>query len=1066
MTKKPENIILKSLLRKPIIAILLTLLISLVAYGFVGKAVETILVYRETTRLEKYYRSIGYIEQTNPENEQNPFQAGAEFIRQSPDLAFDDLRIQTAGFMQDYYNTDFHKGTMDVGKTLYSEPSLWYGEGVNNLEYWFYGKLIHFSKEYESDPKLKKIQIFSGYQLIFQAEEVLAGYPERIKENHNYVVWIPVRYTENIEEMTPYLETMEVGSSYLIRGWSHPSFNFSVVGLPISVENQYETMNLKPLDGKNLWFISVEDNQRIDLALPEIEALRLEIDRLNQNLRSILLVGTADMSAMPEMQLDAKHNYLVDGRWLNHDDNLTSGKVIVISKNLADTRGLSVGDDLTVTMIALRDPYVSYIRSAEDIANWKNYPSKKLTYEIVGIYSNAWMDSSQVFKNIFTQSYVPLSTIPQEFAFPAYWSGLKDPNVGYSFVLKDPRFQANFIETYASELESMGFKLSFSDNEGEKFVAGIDPLRKSNLISFSLYTIALIFAVFLSIFIYSRQQRKNYAILRALGVTKINSGRQFVQPLLVLGIVGSTLGSIISWHYAHKKAGESLSQLPLPSGVFPELTLNIWIGISLWLFILLILFVGTLVSSKRLSKTPVLALLQDNSTRVKTPAQTEQSFEKEITPSQTKKIKRSTNKLSRKKVSNNQVAALRNFSRLALRRSPLKNLLITSVAAALLLSLGWFQRLIKANQEEINSLYESTRVQIDIVPKSDESFNAIPRKLVEDIQDTQFISSSNLSHILKFKSSFNENTGSFDGFPPYPILALNNFEPKSIKRLDGYEITWAPGYSSEVFSESGSLEEEERNGIPVIVPVEIMREQGWGLGDSFSAELEKIPVQIPFKIVGTSTGGIAELRSIIRNSAGKMFAFDFRYMITNLASIEQYYPNHSGYTDAILYSEPKMNYRLSDLKTIVSQLLGDSGNKTINVIFWDEELLAVIHPLEKNFSLMERLYPIAVILAGVLGGVLSLLLLLYQEKETALLRMLGVEKHRITRMQIGQFLLLTVSGLVVGTIILIILPGIATLQWSIGIVALIYLVGTLLGTLVGSVWVTNKKPMELLQVKE
>ena len=428
-------------------------------------------------------------------------------------------------------------------------------------------------------------------------------------------------------------------------------------------------------------------------------------------------------------------------------------------------------------------------------------------------------------------------------------------------------------------------------------------------------------------------------------------------------------------------------------------------------------------------------------------------------------MKRSANKPSRKIVSNNQVAALRDFSRLALRRSPLKNLLITSVAAALLLSLGWFQRLIKANQEEINSLYESTRVQIDIVPKSNESFNAIPRKLVEDIQDTQFISSSNLSHILKFKSSFNENSGSFDGFPPYPILALNNFEQGSIKRLDGYEITWAPGYSSEVFSESGSLEEKERNGIPVIVPVEIMREQGWGLGDSFSAELEKIPVQIPFKIVGTSSGGIAEVRSIIRDSAGKMFAFDFRYMITILESIEQYYPNHSGYTDAILYSEPKMNYRLSELKTTVDQLLGDSGNKTINAIFWDEELLAVIHPLEKNFSLMERLYPIAVSLAGVLGGVLSLLLLLHL-KETALLRMLGVEKHRITRMQIGQFLLLTVSGLVVGTIILIILPGIATLQWSIGIVALVYLVGTLMGTLVGSAWVTNKKPMELLQVKE
>ena len=41
-----ENVILKSLLRKPVIGALLTLLIGLVSYGFVGKAVETIIVWR------------------------------------------------------------------------------------------------------------------------------------------------------------------------------------------------------------------------------------------------------------------------------------------------------------------------------------------------------------------------------------------------------------------------------------------------------------------------------------------------------------------------------------------------------------------------------------------------------------------------------------------------------------------------------------------------------------------------------------------------------------------------------------------------------------------------------------------------------------------------------------------------------------------------------------------------------------------------------------------------------------------------------------------------------------
>lgn len=118
------------------------LLVGLVSYGFVGKAVETILIWRETNRLEGYYRSIGYVTK-DWEGEGHSYAEGAALIEQSPSVAFGDLRKQTAGFMQDYYNTDFDSGTMDVPDTPFMTASLWYGEGVNNLDYWFYGTLVH-----------------------------------------------------------------------------------------------------------------------------------------------------------------------------------------------------------------------------------------------------------------------------------------------------------------------------------------------------------------------------------------------------------------------------------------------------------------------------------------------------------------------------------------------------------------------------------------------------------------------------------------------------------------------------------------------------------------------------------------------------------------------------------------------------------------------------------------------------------------------------------------------------------------------------------------------------------
>jgi hypothetical protein len=154
-----KNVILKSIIRKPIVAILLTLLIGLVSYGFVGKAVETTIVWRETNRLEGYYRSIGYITK-DFEGEEHYYAEGAALIEQNPAFAFGDQKRQAAGFMQDYYNTDFDYGTMDVPETLYADASLWYGEGVNNLDYWFYGTLIDYEELYSKEKPVFFLGIF------------------------------------------------------------------------------------------------------------------------------------------------------------------------------------------------------------------------------------------------------------------------------------------------------------------------------------------------------------------------------------------------------------------------------------------------------------------------------------------------------------------------------------------------------------------------------------------------------------------------------------------------------------------------------------------------------------------------------------------------------------------------------------------------------------------------------------------------------------------------------------------------------------------------------------------
>jgi hypothetical protein len=67
-------------------------------------------------------------------------------------------------------------------------------------------------------------------------------------------------------------------------------------------------------------------------------SIKNKIDILNENLHTLNIIATADMSAMPRMQEAARFYYLTAGRWLNHQDHLAGNKVIVVPEDFARLR--------------------------------------------------------------------------------------------------------------------------------------------------------------------------------------------------------------------------------------------------------------------------------------------------------------------------------------------------------------------------------------------------------------------------------------------------------------------------------------------------------------------------------------------------------------------------------------------------------------------------------------------------------------------------------------------------------------------------------------------------------
>ena len=67
----------------------------------------------------------------------------------------------------------------------------------------------------------------------------------------------------------------------------------------------------------------------------------------------------------------------------------------------------------------------------------------------------------------------------------------------------------------------------------------------------------------------------------------------------------------------------------MPSGVMPDLSFNPWLGVGLWRFVLLVLLFAVYIGNRKVSKTPVLELLQDSNKKTKAKNE-EDKIEKDV----------------------------------------------------------------------------------------------------------------------------------------------------------------------------------------------------------------------------------------------------------------------------------------------------------------------------------------------------------------------------------------------------------------------------------------------------
>ncbi len=1065
-----NRIYLKSTLRQPLRSILLLLLIGLLSAAFTVRVVEYVLIQRETGRLGDYYRAIGTLQSANSE-EYNDV-AGADLIAKSKYVGLEDRRRCCSGVLQGMYNGDTH-GEMSDG---YEKSE--YDVGVHNSDVFVYGKLL-------STPALFKIggwatgEEHEAYQFKFQVDQVEAGYPENVSEGKTVTLY----WITDGKDISSILEELHVGDRYFLKAF----YDARTTNM-LQWDTPSENLIVKPLNDSGLWFLPVEPGESVNLESPELDGLREELELLRENLSAMLVVGTKDMSAMPNVQQVSKTYYLAEGRWLDRNDDRNTRKVCVVHQEFANFRGLSVGDTITLTLRNLEPANLGeegcygYILDGEKWENWRDFSTQTETFEIVGLYGMISRNYGGELTCHNTVMYIPDSCMPEGFG--------ADPETmvwDYSFVLKSSQDEAAFLGENREALEELGYSVSFVENHSENFWASVTPMRQSATFSAAVFAGVLLLGLVLAAFLYLLLRRRDFAILRAMGVPNGPAARGLLGPVALLGLLGIAAGSIPAWGYAMRKTAETLATISGPEGVevSVELSRLYLVGICACVWALLVAFVA--IGAGRLSRRPALELLQGaaggRKKRKKTSQKPRQLEEKPGKVSQPERVRPMGNVPTWQV----QTDALKGLPRgrgpgmgvsgryvlRQIRRAPLKSALAMALALGFVVALGWMDLTAERSQAEADRLYETTVVEAKITQSNPSmsvgTSNIINKSTVDAILETGLVQDVYLESQLGYSCVAPFAADNVDMVYDESRMIRNVTyyglnQPEAYCARNGIEITYAPGWDDGIFTEEWSLDDTKKREIPVVLSTNMLTQLGLELENEFYAECDQTK---------NGNGGRSYGRYLVVGQYTGQASMEGDPVLLGLSALlaaEERLALEPAYSVAEFVLDPVKNRELSarreELKELVAQ--PNAGALDLTLVLWDEELTQVVGPLEQNVRLMSVLYPVTAALSVLIAIGVSVLLLFQSAREMAALRAMGCTRRRVTGMFSCQQGLLCLLGILLGLVALGALRGGMEGVWK-GktlLCAGLYFLGATIGAMVTSAGLGRRKPMELLQIKE
>ena len=325
------------------------------------------------------------------------------------------------------------------------------------------------------------------------------------------------------------------------------------------------------------YFTDVTDLPENYLSTGEFAPLRELIQVTEDDLHTFDVVYGDDMAAIP--RVTEGRILCMEGRFLSPED--AGQPVCVVSTDFLETYGLSVGDTLTLELGNYLCEQYAPLGAVASTRGRYSTRFKTQTFTIVGAYLdlNEGKHVNRDFYWCYSNNaiFVPAAFLPDCVNGETYTPKPAE----LSFVVGDAEDIIPFMEQCLPRVEDLGLTYTFSDGGWPQVGKELVQARDLALVKLFIFAAAALFALVLTIWLFITRKKREYGILRALGMNRGEAtGRLFI-PLVMLGTVSAVLGTLAAFLFAGEAAASALLLCLGALGFLVLLALLAWGGIRL-----------------------------------------------------------------------------------------------------------------------------------------------------------------------------------------------------------------------------------------------------------------------------------------------------------------------------------------------------------------------------------------------------------------------------------------------------------------------------------------------------